>query len=93
MRTVAVHHLCFTTCYATNKQICPFAPKMTSKPYAGQWSTGRPPSPLQPQASLPPEQQLGVVLALQIFIYKVSQKLFEDIGSILQLALQHRHDQ
>lgn len=51
------------------------------------------PSSLQPQASLPPEQQLGVVLALQIFVYEVGQELFEDISGVLQLALQHGHDQ
>lgn len=51
------------------------------------------PSSLHPWTSLPPEQQLGVVLALQIFVYEVSQELLEDISSILQLALQHRHDQ
>lgn len=41
----------------------------------------------QPWISLPPEQQFGVVLALQIFVYEVSQELLEDISSILQLAL------
>lgn len=43
--------------------------------------------------SLPPQQQLRVVLALQVFVDEVSQELFEDVGGILQLALQHRHDQ
>lgn len=51
------------------------------------------PSSLQPQESSPPQQQLGVVFALQIFVYEVSQELFEDISGVLQLALQHRHDQ
>lgn len=51
------------------------------------------PRSLQPQASLPPEQQLGVVLALQILVYEVSQELFEDISSVLQFALQHCHYQ
>lgn len=34
-----------------------------------------------------------MVLALQIFVYEVGQELFEDISSVLQLALQHCHDQ
>lgn len=34
-----------------------------------------------------------MVLALQIFVYEVSQELLEDIRSVLQLALQHCHDQ
>lgn len=75
------------------KQICPFPPNMTSMLMLDSGAQAAQPSSLQPQASLPPEQQLGVVLALQIFVYEVGQELFEDISGVLQLALQHGHDQ
>ena len=42
---------------------------------------------------LPPEQQLGMVLALQVLVDEVGQQLFQHIGGILQFALQHRHDE
>lgn len=75
------------------KQICSFPPKLTSMLMLDSGAQAAQPSSLQPQASLPPQQQFGVVLALQIFVYEVGQELFEDISSVLQLALQHRHDQ
>ena len=42
---------------------------------------------------LPPEQQLGVVLALQVLVDEVSQQLLQHVGGVLQFALQHRHDE
>lgn len=44
-------------------------------------------------APSPPEQQLGVVLALQVLVYEVGQQLLQHISGILQLALQHGHDE
>lgn len=41
----------------------------------------------------PPKQQLGVVLALQVLVNEVGQQLLQHVGGILQLALQHRHDE
>lgn len=34
-----------------------------------------------------------MVLALKVAIYEVRQQVLQDIGGILQLALQHRHDE
>lgn len=42
---------------------------------------------------LPPEQQLRVVLALQVFVDKVRQELFEDTCGVLHLPLQCCHDE
>ena len=43
--------------------------------------------------SLPPQQQLGVVLALQVLVDEVGQQLLEHAGGVLHLALQRRHDE
>ena len=45
-----------------------------------------------PNSLLPAEQQLGVVLALKVAVYEVRQQVLQDIGGVLQLALQHCHD-
>ena len=42
---------------------------------------------------LPPQQQLGVVLALQVLVDEVGQQLLQHVGGVLQFALQHRHDE
>lgn len=87
-------HPGLTPC-CTNKitGISSFPPKMTRDLVSDSGAQPAQSSSFRPQVSLPSEQQLGVVLALQIFVYEVSQELFEDISSIFQLALQYRHDQ
>ncbi len=40
----------------------------------------------------PAQQQLWMVLALKVAVYEVGQQVFQDIGGVLQLALQHCHD-
>lgn len=42
---------------------------------------------------LPAQQQLGMVLALKVAFYEVRQQVLQDISGILQLALQHSHDE
>lgn len=42
---------------------------------------------------VPAQQQLGVVLALQVLVDEVGQQVFEDVSGVLQLALQHGHDE
>lgn len=34
-----------------------------------------------------------MVLALQVLVDEVGQEVFEDVSSVLQLALQHGHDE
>ena len=41
----------------------------------------------------PPEKQLGVVLVLQVLIDEVGEQLLEDVGGVLQAALQPGHDE
>lgn len=55
--------------------------------------TPYPRNALLPDGDSPPQQQLGVVFALQVLVNEVSQELLEDIGGILQFALQHGHDE
>lgn len=43
--------------------------------------------------SSPPEQQLGMVLALQVPVDQVGQQLLQDPRGVLHLTLQGRHDQ
>lgn len=37
---------------------------------------------------LPAQQQFGVVLALQVAFYEIREQVFEDVGGVLQSALQ-----
>lgn len=48
-----------------------------------------PPSPF----SVPSEQQLRVVFALQVFVNEVREELLEDARGVLHLPLQRRHDE
>lgn len=48
-----------------------------------------PPSPF----SVPSEQQLRVVFALQVFVDEVREELLEDARGVLHLPLQRRHDE
>lgn len=41
----------------------------------------------------PPQEQLGVVLAFQVFLNKVRQELFQHPRGIFHLTLQCRHDE
>lgn len=42
---------------------------------------------------LPAEQKFGMVLALQVAFDEIRQQVFEDVGRILQPALERRHDE
>ena len=44
-------------------------------------------------SSSPPQQQLGVVLAVQVALDEVGEQVLEDVGGVLQAALQRRHHQ